>query len=172
MDVSKANLSFLGREFLTWLWFKSEERNGTIMVPNVGDIEIVFVRRLILASGEGQYSETVACQGLHSDLKEGKAALRKGKKIKEARLKLSIETDDCEFTFKADTFQFQTVKLPVTMNLDEEEKDKDGRILERIYLTETVIGMMEKLFSLFLNKRLSPAWTSEEVPRINKWMQE
>lgn len=172
MNVSTADLSFLGREFLTWLWFKSEERDGTIMVPDVGDIEIVFVRKLILESGEGEYSETVACKGIHSDLNEGKAALRKGKKIKEARIKLGIESDECEFTFKADNFQFQTMKLPATLNMDEEEKDKEGRILERIYLTETAIGMMEKLFSLFLNKRLSPAWNSEEVTKIKKWMQE
>ena len=54
----------------------------------------------------------------------------------------------------------------------EEEADKEGRVLERIYLTETAFGMMEKLFSFFLNKRLSPKWDSEEVPRIKKWMRE
>jgi len=64
------------------------------------------------------------------------------------------------------------MKLPATLNMNEEEVDKEGRILERIYLTETAFGMMEKLFSFFLNKRLSPKWDSEEVPRIKKWMRE
>lgn len=172
MNVPTADLSFLGREFLTWLWFKSEERDGTIMVPDVGDIEFVLAQKMILESGEGQYSEKVACSGIFSDLNEGKAALRKGKKIKEARIKLGIESEECEFTFKADSFQIQTMKLPVTLNMDEEEKEKEGRILERIYLTETAIGMMEKLFSLFLAKRLSPAWNSEEVTKMKKWVQE
>ena len=172
MNESATDLSFLGREFLTWLWFKSEERDGTIMAPDVGDIGIIFFQKLILESGEGEYSETVACKGIHSDLNEGKAPLRKGKKIKEARIKLGIESDECEFTFKADSFQIQTMKLPATLNMDEEEKDKEGRILERIYLTETAIGMMEKLFSMFLTKRLSATWDSEEVTRLKKWMQE
>lgn len=123
-------------------------------------------------AGEGLYSETVACSGIYSDLKEGKAALRKGKKIKEARIKLAIESDECEFTFKADSFQIQTMKLPPSLNMAEEEAEKEGRILERIYLTETAFGMMEKLFTLFLGKRLSPEWDAEEVPRIKKWMRE
>ena len=34
---------FVGQEFLTWLWFKSEERGGTIFLPEAGeDIQLVF----------------------------------------------------------------------------------------------------------------------------------
>ncbi len=172
MNVSTADLMFLGREFMTWLWFKSEERGGTVMVPDTGDIGIIFAQKMVLASGEGQYSETVACSGIYSDLNEGKAALRKGKKIKEARIKLAVESDECEFTFKADNFQIQTMKFPATLNMAEEEAEKEGRILERIYLAETAFGMMEKLFSFFLKKRLSPEWDVEEIPRIKKWMLE
>jgi hypothetical protein len=64
------------------------------------------------------------------------------------------------------------MKLPATFNMDEEEKDKEGRILERIYLTEAAIGVMEKLFSMFLTKRLSATWDSEEVTKLKKWMHE
>jgi recombination associated protein RdgC len=34
----------VGREFLTWLWFKSEVTNGMIRIPGGGESEIVFVR--------------------------------------------------------------------------------------------------------------------------------
>jgi hypothetical protein len=43
----------VGREFLTWLWFKSEERNGMIRIPGGGESEVFFVRRLVLEAGEG-----------------------------------------------------------------------------------------------------------------------
>jgi hypothetical protein len=170
--TSEVDLSSIGREFLTWLWFKSEERGGTILIPETGDIELIFVQKLILESGEGQYSETVSCHGIHSDLNEGKAALRKGKKIREARLKLGVGTDECEFTLKADNFQFQSMKFPPAINMGEEDQDREGRILERIYLLETTIGTMEKLFALFLKKRRSPQWNSEEVQQMKRWMQE
>src|SRR5574340_359605 len=101
-----------GRELNTWLWFKSEERGGTVMIPGLGDTGVTFLRRLVLASGDGDYSESVVCQGLHAALKEGKEALRQGKKIKEARIRLSQDTMDWEFTLKADYFHFQSMKLP------------------------------------------------------------
>jgi len=157
-----------GREFLTWLWFKSEERGGSIMIPNSGDTEVIFLQKIVLESGEGEYSETVACSGLHADLEEGKSALRKGKKVTEARIRLGAGNAQFEFTFKADTFCFQALRLPVPA--DEEEDDRDGRILERIYLVEVTMKSMEQLFALFLEKRLSPQWASEELPHMKKWL--
>jgi len=165
--------SFLGREFLTWLWFKSEERDGAVMIPGTGDVQVILARRLILASGDGEYSESVICQGLHANLREGKAAIREGKKIKEARIKLGVGTDQWELTLKADRFQFQSLKLPagMAMNEEEEEEEKEGRILERISLTETALKTIDQLFALFLAKRLAAQWSSEEIPRMKKWIQ-
>lgn len=168
--AAAVNPIFWGREFLTWLWYKSEERNGMINIPETGDQEIIFLQRLVLASGEGEYSETVVCQGLHSDMKEGREALRQGKKIKEARLRLSRDTTRWEFTFKADYFQFQSLKLPITENSDEED-DRAGQNMERIYLVESAMETMERLFAYFFHLRLSPQWENEVLSRMNKWLQ-
>ncbi len=161
----------VGREFLTWLWFKSEERSGFVDLPDRGDIEVVFLRRLVLESGDGVNSETVTCHGANADLKEGKEALRQGKKIKEARIRLRIDADAWEFTFKADTFSFQSLKLPETVEMSD-EKDLEGRSLERIYLIERVIKTMDDLFALFLSIRESGRWQNDEQPRMKKWFQE
>lgn len=169
LETQGINPVFLGREFLSWLWFKSEERNGIILLQDFGDIEMTFVRRLVLESGEGEYAESVVCQGQHADLKEGKEAVRQGKKIKEARISLGRDAAKWEFTFKADTFQFQSLKLPVPTDADlEEEEDKSGRVLERIYLIETAIKTMDDLFGQFLALRLSSNWTAE-ASRMEKW---
>jgi recombination associated protein RdgC len=141
------------------------------VIPGTGDVEVILARRLILESGDGEYSETVICQGLHADLKEGKAAIREGKKIKEARIMLGVGTDQWELTLKADRFQFQSVKLPAGMAMDEEEEEKEGRILERIYLMERVLNTVDQLFTLFLTKRLSAQWSAEDIPRMKKWIQ-
>ena len=135
-DASAAtNPVFWGREFLTWLWFKSEERNGIIAIPDKYEIELIFLQRLVLTSGDGEYSETVVCQGLHSDMKEAREALRQGKKITEARLRLTNDATKWEFTFKADYFQYQSLKLP-TITDSEDEPDREGQNMERIYLVE------------------------------------
>ncbi len=166
----KADPSFLAREFMTWLWFKSEERNGTISIPGRAEVGLSFEKRVVLESGEGEYSETVACQGLHADLREGKAAIREGKKVREARLRLERDGDRWEFTLKADRFQFQSMKLPPAGGFDEEGEEKEGGILERIYLVETALKTMDDLFAFFLDRRLSAQWASEEIPRVRTWL--
>lgn len=167
----KKDPSFLGREFLTWLWFKSEERGGNILMPDGNDVEVLFERRLVLESGDGDYSETVVCQGLHADLKEGKAAIREGKKIKEARIRLTVAGERWEFTLKADSFYFQSMKLPQSIDQEEESEGAEGKTLERVYLVEKALNTVDRLFAMFLAKRLSPQWPSEEIPRMRKWLQ-
>jgi recombination associated protein RdgC len=163
------NPVFWGREFLTWLWFKSEERNGIIAIPDKYEIELIFLQRLVLTSGDGEYSETVVCQGLHSDMKEAREALRQGKKITEARLRLTNDATKWEFTFKADYFQYQSLKLP-TITDSEDEPDREGQNMERIYLVETAIETMDRLFAAFFRLRHSPQWEREELPRMGKWL--
>lgn len=160
-----------GREFLTWLWFKSEERNGRIALEGEEEIGLAFVRRLILESGEGDYSESVVCQGQHALLLEGKEALRQGKKIREARLSLEIDSMEWEFTFKGDLFQFQSMKLPAPSEEFDEKSalEEEGRLLERIFLLEKAIETMDKLFVFFMGLRLSEGWPAE-VARMETWM--
>jgi recombination associated protein RdgC len=159
----------LTREFLTWLWFKSEERNGRILIPGAGECEVFFTRRLVLESGEGEYAETVVCQGLHADLKEGKEALRQGKKITAARLRVGRDKTEWEFTFKTDRFQFQSMRLPILPDREEEEIGREGQLLERIDLIEKAAGVVDLLFQSFLRQRLSNGWEAE-MSRMQKWI--
>ena len=159
----------IGREFLTWLWFKSEERNGRVRIPGTGESEVFFIRRLVLESGEGEYAETVVCQGLHADLKEGKEALRQGKKITAARLRVAHDKTEWEFTFKADRFHFQSMKLPTLPEKDGDEIDREGQLLERIALIEKAAGTMDLLFRSFLERRLSNDWEAE-LSRMQRWI--
>ena len=170
-DPGKAGPPLLGREFLTWLWFKSEERGGAVQVSGASDVEISFARRVALESGGGEYSESIVCQGLHAELKEGKAAIQEGKKVKEARVQLGIGPEKFEFTLKGDSFHFQTLRFPAGVEEAEEgENDKGGRVLERIYLVEKAVKTADQLFSTFLKRRLSPQWSTEEIPRIRNWL--
>jgi hypothetical protein len=163
------DLLMVGREFLTWLWFKSEERNGRILIAGAGEGEVFFIRRLVLESGDGEYAETVVCQGLHADLKEGKEALRQGKKITAARLRVAYENTEWEFTFKADRFHFQSMKLPTLPEDDGDQIDREGQLLERIDLIEKAAGMMDLLFQSFLERRLASDWDGE-LGRMHRWI--
>jgi hypothetical protein len=161
-------LPTIGREFLPWLWFKSDESNGAVAIAGLGDVGVAFTRRMVLKSGEGNFLQSVVCQGLHTDLQEGKAALRQGKRIREARIILERDSQKWEFTIKADRFSFQSLKLPETGRDDDDSNDPSGRILERIYLVELAVETMDRLFNLFLDIRLSRDWAGE-LSRMAAW---
>ena len=77
---------FLGQEFLTWLWWKSEERGGSVAMPGEGDITVVFEKHMLLEYGEGESNEKCICSGLQTELQEARTGLKMGKKLEQARV--------------------------------------------------------------------------------------
>jgi recombination associated protein RdgC len=163
-------VSLIGREFLTWLWFKSEERNGRIKISDTEEVELHFLKRIALEAGEGEYSQGVVCHGIHAELKEGKEAIRQGKKVKEAGIKLIHNQNEWEFTLKADSFHFQSLKLPI-QDWQETPEDPSGSLLERIYLIESALKTIDNIYESFLQIRYSPQWEGKETKLLAKWLE-
>ncbi len=166
---SSTDASVIGREFLTWLWFKSEERNGRIALNGKEEVELHFLKRLALEAGEGEYSQGVVCHGIHAELKEGKEAIRQGKKVKEAGIKMIRDQNEWEFIFKADSFYFQSLKMPQA-DWQDEQDDGSGKLLERIYVIENAVKTIDSLYESFLQIRFSPQWKEKEIELLNTWL--
>lgn len=164
---------FLGQEFLTWLWWKSEERGGTIAIPEVGDIGVIFEKHMLLEFGEGEYSEKLVCTGLQTELKEARTGLKMGKKLEQARIQIVKETYEWSVTIAGGLFEFRNVRLPKTavteQNTDNSEAEMEGTILERIFLFEELIRLFNDLFRMFLAVRISERWR-EEVEKMRTWI--
>jgi len=168
-EVPADDLALVGREFLTWLWFKSEERNGAIALAKTDEVQLHLLKRIALEAGEGEYSQGVVCSGLHAELKEGKEAIRQGKKVKEAGISLHRDQDEWEFNFKADTFYFQSLRMPAA-DWQETQEDAEGILLERIYRIENAVRTIDQLYESFLAIRFSPEWAKNEKPRLAAWL--
>lgn len=164
---------FFGQEFLTWLWWKSEERGGTISVKDFGDIAISFEKHMLLESGEGESSERLICSGLQTELREARTGLVVGKKLEQARIALTWDSYEYSFTLSGSLMEFRNVKLPKTK---ESEKDTghsneeiEGSILERAFLYEQLLKIIKELFANFLEIRISEKW-NEQVLAIRLWV--
>ncbi|MDA8165108.1 MAG: hypothetical protein M0017_08765 [Desulfobacteraceae bacterium] len=167
-----AEKRFLGQELLTWLWYKSDERGGTILLPSAGDIQVVFEKHMLLEYGEGEALEKAICQGLHTELREARTGLVTGKKLEQARIMLVRGEYEFHLTLKGSLFEFRSVKLPKTMAGSEEGEDQEaveGRLLDRVGLYEMALRTMDELFRLFLQARLGPEWPAE-LERIRTWI--
>ncbi len=163
---------FWGQEFLTWLWYKSEERGGAVELPGIGDLTVVFAKHIMLEYGDGDSFEKVICQGLQAGLQEARTGLRMGKKLEQARILLARGEYEWNLTIKASRFEFKSVKVPKTMSAGEESDDPEaveGRILEKVGMYEEVLHLVDELFRLYLTVRLSESWGAE-LDRIRTWI--
>ena len=156
---------FLGREFLTWLWFKSEIQGGSFTLDNSQQAVLWFDDRVVLQS-DGK--EMVTCQGENSELTEARHALREGKKVTQAKIKLIIGDNDWSFCLDSTWLNFKSLKTPRVM-LDTKE-DPEGLFYEKAHLLATPISTVEQLFTQFLKIRISTEWDKKEVPAIRQWM--
>jgi recombination associated protein RdgC len=164
---------FLGQEFLTWLWWKSEERGGSVELPGEGDITVVFEKHMLLESGEGESTEKIVCTGLQAELQEARTGLQMGKKLEQARIVIGHNDYEYSFTLAAALMEFRNVRLPKTEATENDKSDNpeevEGMILERIYLFEELIKLVNALFRMFLNVRLGEAWR-DELQKLRHWV--
>lgn len=168
-----AEKKFLGQEFLTWLWWKSEERGGSVSLPDQGDIRIVFEKHMLLEYGEGQENEKLICRGLQTELKEARTGMFIGKKLEQARIRLEYAEQEWSFTLAAGLMEFRNVRLPKTAVSEEDAvnnpEEKEGMLLERIYLFEELIRLVNDVFRLFLHVRIGSEW-KKELSKIKDWV--
>ncbi len=164
---------FLGQEFLTWLWWKSEERGGSVELPVYGDITVVFEKHMLLEFGEGEYSEKLVCTGLQTELKEARTGLLMGKKLEQARIQLIKDSYEWNFTLGAALFEYRNVRLPKTAATEQgsgnSDEELEGMILERVFLFEELVRTVNDLFRMFLQIRVSDQW-SAELRSIRDWI--
>ena len=168
-----AEKRFLGQEFLTWLWWKSEERGGTIELSTMGDVTVVFEKHMLLEFGEGESSEKIICSGLQAELQEARTGLQMGKKLEQARIVIGHKNYEYSFTLAAALMEFRNVRLPKTEATEsdrgENPEEVEGMILERIFLFEELIRLVNLIFLKFLQLRLSEDWRDELI-KVRAWI--
>ena len=164
---------FVGQEFLTWLWWKSEERGGSVELAGQGDIIVVFEKHMLLEYGEADYNERLVCSGLQTELKEARTGLRTGKKLEQARLQIIKDEREYNLTLGATFFEFRNVRLPKTEAADPasdtSDAEMEGAVLERIFLFEELVKIVNDLLRMFVQVRISDSWP-EEVARVRAWV--
>ena len=160
---------FLGREFLTWLWLTSEIHGNLLKLKPQGEVELWFEDRLTLESGEGAGRKTVVCRDPESKWIEALTALREGKQVTRGRLRICTENKEWRLTLNSDTLTPQAVTFIKGLP-DQNGPPEETDVVERTALLGELLGLIEALCRLFLERRLSDIWADEERPALNKWL--
>ncbi len=168
----KRLFEFLGRDFLVWLWFKSETNGGKFDLNEIGLIDLSLDNKIILQSESTVYEEeqleTVTCTGNNPDLKEARFALAENKKIIQVMVKISQGDNEWSLVLDSTWMNFKSFKTPKVMQ--DENDDKEGLFYEKMYLTNQALTIMNAVFYSFIKLRISSEWNSKELQDLNKWI--
>ncbi|MEJ5300921.1 MAG: recombination-associated protein RdgC [Thermodesulforhabdaceae bacterium] len=153
---------FLGYEFLTWLWFKTDtaERGSNIYL---GD-------RIVLSRPDDG-RERIICTTQSHNLKEAHTALLEGKMLEEAQWILQKGDDEYYFTLDVSLWTMKNVKTPSQPSRSRDE-DPEGRFLERMFFIEEIRHTVESLYREFLTVRFESKWHDDVIPAMEEWKRE
>jgi hypothetical protein len=170
LDIAVAynRYKFLGNEFLTWLWFMIETDQNRLRRYNP-DLESLNIgSRMVLENTRNNAKETITIKGQDANLEEGLLALKKGAVVTEIHLSYKAGDQHWQFNLKGESLNISNLKLPETGPVETPE-DLESAVIEKTYLIEKAIGLINNLFSHFIKLRVSDEWRNQTVLRIQNW---
>jgi hypothetical protein len=170
LDIAVAynRYKFLGNEFLTWLWFMIETDQNRLRRYDPDLVSLNIGSRLVLENTHNNAKETVTIKGEDANLEEGLLALKKGAVVTEIHLSYKTGAQHWQFSLKGESLNISNLKLPETGPVETPE-DLESVVIEKAYLVEKVIGLINNLFSHFVKLRVSNKWRNQTVSQIRKW---
>ena len=171
LDIAVAynRYRFLGNEFLTWLWYAIENDMQTIRKCDPDILELDIGNRMVLENRLANGKEHITIKGDAAGLEEALLALRKGALITEMHMIYKSATLKWQFAIKGEGLSFSGLKLPESGPIESGE-DKEGVVLEKIYLYDKPFQVIDNLFQIFIKMRLSDTWLNHIIPNIKKWL--
>lgn len=160
--------AILGEDFLTWLWYQSDTAPGAFRDKGGLPFNLYMEQRIVVQGGEGESRETATVSGSLSPLREARFGLGTGKKVSRALIRLEKDDLVFQFTLKAEDFSLGSLKTP-KLDAADKDDDPDALFLEKIFLMESAVQLLDWVYLGFLNLRLSNKW-DEEVNQMGKWL--
>lgn len=170
LDIAVAynSYTFLGNEFLTWIWFLIENDEKTIHQCGEDTLGLAVGNRMILVNRWANGMESITIKGDAVGLEEGLLSLSKGALVTDVNLILKSGSLQWQFSIKGESLNFSSLKLPETAATEQQE-DMEGLVLDKLYLYEKPFQFIDALYRKFISLRLSDGWT-ETKSNMMKWV--
>ena len=172
LDVAVAynRYQFLGEEFLTWLWYVIEKDQNLIKNFDKDFVGLAIGNRIVFENRRKESGERVTIKGDGASLEEGILTLKKGALVSELNVVFKSTELTWQFTLKGESLNVSNFNLPNT-GMPESDEDIEGFVLEKIFLYDKILKILENIFIHFVKLRLSNRWQDKMVPKIRNWIQ-
>ncbi len=157
----------LGRDFLTYLCYKSDSQAGKFTRQGAGGVPFsLWLDGKIVLENDNDVPPNVASHSgddFSSDVL--KSALRSGKKVREARFRIEQAENTWIFTLRGDRFDISGLKcdLPPV-------DDRDQQFITRIISTEALNDLLDSLYEAFLQDIQGPSWKRTGYSAFQSWL--
>jgi hypothetical protein len=167
--VAYSRYQFLGEEFLTWLWFVIENNQDLIKNFDPNFVALEVGNRVVFENRRNESAERITIKGDGASLEEGFLALKKGARVTELNMVYKSAELMWQFTLKGESLNISSLRIPSTGS-PETDEDIEGVVLEKIFLYEKALQLLDKLYAHFAKLRVLDTWQSKERIRIRKWI--
>ena len=163
----------LGQDFLTWLWFRSDVAYTLFRTDDGQPFQVSMEKRMTVTGYVGFDRETTAMTSFYEDapLTEARLGLRRGKKVTSALIHLTKDEFGFDVSVKAGDFSLNSLKTPKIDKADRDD-DPDSLFLEKVFLLETAVHLMDCLYRQFLDLRLDQDSWEKTTDKMMQWMKE
>lgn len=163
----------LGQDFLTWLWFRSDVAPSFFRTDDGQPFQVSMEKRVTVTGYVGFDRETTAMTSFYegAPLTEARLGLRRGKKVTSALIHLAKDDFGFDVSVKAADFSLNSLKTPKIDKADRDD-DPDSLFLEKVFLLETAVHLMDCLYRQFLDLRLDQDSWEKTTGKMMQWMKE
>lgn len=157
---------FLGNEFLTWLWWHQEAKEGIIETEQ-GELFITITKTLDMdCAWEVGGKQTLRCDKPTS-LAEADDALRTGKWPRKVGLLLSDGEHHWELALQGDQLHTSAAQLP---EITDAQTDREVTE-QRLALTGALSRSLNAMYATFLKQRTATGWSAKRET-ISAWIKQ
>jgi recombination associated protein RdgC len=156
---------FLGREFATWLYWRSETGNGKIALDGIEESEVWFEAPVELVNDFGDATSVILKGSTPLESPEARQAMRENKKVQRARMRVNFKGQTYTFGFNAAQYLVSGLKLPVPPNAPAADY-----IYLRLEILEEFEAYFHSLFEAFLKLRLDDKKWQTESRKLSGWV--
>lgn len=156
--------SFLGKEFLTWLWYHTDADEGPLKVRSGDEITVMIDKVLRMKCDFGLTGTTAITADGPANLPEARAALGSGKQPASMGLVLGSPLGEMRLTLDGPRLAVAGLVLPE----DDSEDDPRARLERRFELTADAAHLLDALFEVFVLLRTGRNWP-RELRSLSAW---
>lgn len=158
--------TYLGRELLTWLLWRSESGDPLVEAGGEGVVPL-FVGKVLLRGLAGEVVELLAKGEEAAYSAQVKHALASGLLVHQARIRFTLGERVFEATLDAEFLDVRAAKLPELLT-----EEDDDRAAERLELCEELAAIVDAIVGAFLEERAAKGWRKKTVPALRAWMRQ